>query len=172
MQNCSVKWQSGQDVRCSWHRKRSAIMTVISFLSRILRVQRPVDYLRHDSGQRRCREKRFMYFVPVIGQMNLRIFFSTRIISCLILRHSFFVSDKEQKKRERVWDFGLIRNVPLRKDMRFMIPVRREAVWERQEHSGMKHSRKIRSFWIYWMVFISIPSVSRIPTIWRPLLFL
>lgn len=43
-----LAWQSGQDVRCSLYRKRSAIMTVISFLSRILRVQRPVDCLRQD----------------------------------------------------------------------------------------------------------------------------
>ena len=48
----------------------------------------------------------------------------------------------------------------------------REAGWGRQEHSGMKHSRKTRNFWIYWMAFISILSVSRIPMIWRQLLFL
>lgn len=50
-------------------------------------------------------------------------------------------------------------------------PVLREAVWVRQEHSGMKHFRKIRNFWIYSMAFTSILSASRIPMIWRQLLF-
>ena len=31
MQNCSVKCLSEQAVRCSWHRKHSAIMTAIVF---------------------------------------------------------------------------------------------------------------------------------------------
>ena len=171
MQNCSVKCLSEQAVRCSWHRKRSAIMTAIDFLSHILQAQRPVDYLRHDSEQRKCREKRFMYSVQATGLMNLKNFFSMRIISCLIHHHSSCVLVQRQKKQERAWGFELIRNAPHRRVMISMIPVHREAVWVRQEHSGMKHSRKIRSSWIYLMVFISIHSVSRIPMIWRQLLF-
>ena len=171
MQNCSVKCLSEQAVRCSWHRKHSAIMTAIVFLSRILQVRRPADCLRHDSEQRRCRKKRFMYFVPVIGQMNLRVFFSMQTILCLIHHRSSCVLVQRQKKQERAWDCGSIRNAPHRRVMISMIPVHREAVWEQQEHSGTKLFRKIRNFWIYLMDFISILSASRIPMIWRQLLF-
>ena len=86
-------------------------------------------------------EKEVHVFVPVIGQMNLRNCFSMQIILCLILQCSFSVLGRA-KKQERVWDFGSIRNALPRKDMRFMIPVRREAEWVPQELSGMKHLRK------------------------------
>ena len=171
MQSCSVKCPGEQAVRCSWRRRHSVIMTVINFLSRILQAQRPVDYLRHDSEQRKCREKRFMYSVQATGLMNLKNFFSMQIILCLIHHLSSFVLAQRQKKQERVWDCGSIRNVLHRKDMISMIPVLRGAVWVRQEHSGMKHFRKIRNFWIYSMAFISILFASRTPMTWRQLLF-
>ena len=171
MQSCSVKYLNGQDVRCFWHRKRSAIMTAIVFLNHILQEQRPAGCLRHDLEQRKCREKRFMYSVQATGLMNLKNFFSMQIILCLIHHLSSFVLAQRQKKQERVWDCGSIRNVLHRKDMISMIPVLREAVWVRQEHSGMKHFRKIRNFWIYSMAFTSILSASRTPMTWRQLLF-
>ena len=68
-------------------------MTVMAFLSHILQAQRPVDYLRHDSEQRKCREKRFMYSVQATGLMNLKNCFVMQIILCLILRLSSFGLD-------------------------------------------------------------------------------
>ena len=166
-----MKYLNGQDVRCSWHRRRSVIMTAIVFLNHILQEQRPAGCLRHDWEQRKCREKRFMYSVQATGLMNLKNFFSMRIISCLIHPLSFCVLVSGQKKQERALDCGSIRNVLPRKDMISMIPVLREAVWVQQEHSGMKQFRKILNCWIYSMDFISILSVSRIPMIWRQRLF-
>ena len=77
--------------------KAFSIMTAIAFLSRILQVRRPADCLRHDSEQRKCREKRFMYSVQATGLMNLKNFFNMRIISCLIHHRSSFVLVQRQK---------------------------------------------------------------------------
>ena len=77
--------------------KAFSIMTAIDFLSHILQAQRPVDYLRHDLEQRKCREKRFMYSVQATGLMNLKNFFNMRIISCLIHHRSSFVLVQRQK---------------------------------------------------------------------------
>ena len=76
------------------------------FLSHILQAQRPVDYLRHDSEQRKCREKRFMYSVQATGLMNLKNFFNMRIISCLIHHRSssFWCKGKSSRKERRIAD--------------------------------------------------------------------
>ena len=68
-------------------------MTVMAFLSHILQVLRLVDCLRQGWAQKKCLEKKSMYSVPVIGQMNLKNCFNMQIILCLILRLSSFGLD-------------------------------------------------------------------------------
>lgn len=81
-------------------------MTVINFLSRILQAQRPVDYLRHDSEQRKCREKRFMYSVQATGLMNLKNFFNMQTILCLIhhAAPAFWCKGKKSRKERGIAD--------------------------------------------------------------------
>ena len=172
MQSFLVKWPNERAARCFLHKKHSVTMIVTAFLNRTLPEQRPVDFLRQDWEQRKCREKKFMYFVPAIVLMNLKNCFIMQTTSCLTLHLSFSGLGKGQKKQERVLGFGSTRNALPRRDMRFMIPAHQEAVWVPRELSGMKHVKKIRSFQIYWMVFIFILFVNRIPMIWRQHLFL
>ena len=61
-------------------------------------------------GQRKCREKKFMYSVQVTGRMNSRNFFSMPIILYLILRPSFFALEEWRKRQEKAWDSGSILN--------------------------------------------------------------
>ena len=66
------------------------------FLSRILQVRRPADCLRHDSEQRKCRE-RGSCILCRLPPMILKNFFNMRIISCLIHHRSSFVLVQRQK---------------------------------------------------------------------------
>ena len=64
-------------------------MTVMGFLNHTLQVQRQADCLRQGWVQKKCLERKSMYSVPAIGQMNLKNCCVMQIILCLILRLSF-----------------------------------------------------------------------------------
>ena len=150
--------------------KAFSIMTAIDFLSHILQAQRPVDYLRHDSEQRKCREKRFMYSVQATAdEFEELLQYADHIVfnsPSQLLR--FGAKAKVAGK-----SVGLRINpeCSTQEGHEIYDPCAPGSRMGTTRAQWMKHFKKIRNFWICSMAFTSILSASRTPMTWRQLLF-